>query len=40
MYVEADWAMKERALKRLQAPSVKTSRFQPKDRLVAFLEEL
>jgi integrase/recombinase XerD len=40
MYVEADLAIKEQALKRLQAPSVKTSRFRPKDRLVAFLEGL
>jgi integrase/recombinase XerD len=38
MYVEADLAMKERALKTLQPPSVKASRFRPKDQLVAFLE--
>ena len=40
MYVEADLAMKERALKTLQAPSVKTSRFRPTDRVLAFLEAL
>ena len=40
MYVEADLAMKERALKTLQAPSVKTRRFWPDDRLLAFLEGL
>jgi integrase/recombinase XerD len=40
MYVEADLAMKERALKTLQAPSVKTRRFWPEDRLLAFLEGL
>ena len=40
MYVEADLAMKERALKTLQAPSVKASRFRPEDRLLAFLEGL
>jgi hypothetical protein len=40
MYVEADLAMKERTLKTLQAPSVKTRRFWPKDQLLAFLEGL
>jgi site-specific recombinase XerD len=40
MYVEADLNMKERALKTLQAPSVKTRRFQPTDQLLAFLEGL
>jgi integrase/recombinase XerD len=40
MYVEADLAMKERAIKTLQAPSVKTRRFQPTDQLLAFLEGL
>lgn len=40
MYVEADLAMKERILKTLQSPSVKTSRFRPTDRVLAFLEGL
>lgn len=40
MYVEADLAMKERAIKKLQAPSVKTHRFRPTDKLLAFLEGL
>jgi integrase/recombinase XerD len=40
MYVEADLATKERALKTLQAPSVKTRRFQPTDQFLAFLEGL
>jgi integrase/recombinase XerD len=40
MYVEADLNMKERALKTLQVPNVKTRRFQPKDKLLAFLEGL
>jgi site-specific recombinase XerD len=40
MYVEADLAVKERALKTLQAPGVKTSRFRRTDHLRAFLEGL
>lgn len=40
MYVEADLNMKERALKTIQAPRVKTHRFKPTDRLLAFLEGL
>ena len=40
MYVEADLAMKERAIKILQAPRIKTSRFQSTDKLLAFLEGL
>jgi site-specific recombinase XerD len=40
MYVEADLAMKERAIKRLQAPNVKTARYRPTDQLLAFLEGL
>lgn len=40
MYVEADLAMKERALKTLQPPAVKTSRFRPTDRVLAFLDGL
>ena len=37
-YIEADLAMKEAALKRLDAPSSKPVRFKAKDRLLAFLE--
>jgi len=40
MYIEADLAMKEQALKTLQAPRVKTSRFRPTDKVLAFLEGL
>jgi len=40
MYVEADLAMKERALKTIQAPNVKKSRFRATDRVLAFLEAL
>jgi site-specific recombinase XerD len=40
MYVEADLAMKERALNKLQAPSVKKRRFRPTDRLLEFLNGL
>lgn len=40
MYVEADLAMKERALNKLQAPSIKKRRFQPTDRLLEFLNGL
>jgi site-specific recombinase XerD len=40
MYVEADLAMKERALNSLQAPAVKKGRFRPTDRVLAFLEGL
>ena len=40
LYVEADLAMKERALKTLQAPTVKASRFRATDRVLAFLEGL
>jgi hypothetical protein len=39
MYAEADLTMKERALKTLQAPSAKTSRFQPKDRYLPFWKD-
>lgn len=40
MYVEADLAMKERALSRLTAPDVKTGRYQPPDALMRFLQAL
>ena len=40
MYVEADLAMKKRAIKLLQPPKIKPRRFQPTDQLLAFLEGL
>jgi site-specific recombinase XerD len=40
MYVEADLAMKERALSAMQAPRLKQSRYQPSDRVLHFLETL
>ena len=40
MYVEADLAMKERALNAMQAPSVKLQRFRPTKGILAFLEGL
>lgn len=40
MYVEANVAMKERALNTLRAPTVKASRFRATDRVLAFLEGL
>lgn len=40
MYVEADLAMKERALCALQAPSIKPRRFRPPEGILAFLEGL
>jgi integrase/recombinase XerD len=40
MYVEADLAMKQRAIKSLQTPKIKTRPFQPTDQLLAFLEGL
>jgi integrase/recombinase XerD len=40
MYVEADLAMKERALSAVQAPAVKQARYQPSDRVLHFLETL
>lgn len=39
-YVEADLAMKEAALKKLQSPSTKRVRYRPTDELLAFLEAL
>ncbi len=40
MYIEADLAMKERALDRLQAPAKATMRYKPPDRLMQFLQNL
>jgi integrase/recombinase XerD len=40
MYVEADLAMKERALSALQAPRLKQLRYRPSDRVLHFLETL
>ncbi len=39
-YVEADLAMKERALQTLQAPSQVTLRYQAKDKVLQFLQSL
>ena len=40
MYLEADLAMKERALGRLQPPTKSGTRFKPPDRLMQFLQGL
>lgn len=40
MYVEADLAMKERALAAIQPPRIKQTRYQPADRLLQFLQTL
>ena len=40
LYVEADLALKEQALQKVQAPSTKTVRYRPKDGLLAFLDQL
>ena len=40
MYVEADLAMKERALARLKAPDVRPARYRPPKALMAFLQAL
>jgi integrase/recombinase XerD len=40
LYVEADLAMKEAALRRLESPVLKPTRFKATDRLLAFLEAL
>ena len=39
-YIELDLQMKERCLRKLQSPKIKTNRFKPTDRLLAFLENL
>jgi len=40
MYVEADLAMKERALARLKAPDIKPANYRPPKALMAFLQAL
>jgi len=40
MYMEADLAMKERALATLEEPSEKRHRYRPSDKLLQFLESL
>ena len=40
MYVEADLAMKERALSKLQSPDIKPLRYRPPDQLLQFLQNL
>ena len=40
LYVEADVAMKEKALDQIQSPSAKGTRFQPKDEVLRFLDGL
>ncbi len=39
-YVEADLAMKERALKAVAPPKMKSHRFRPDDKLLQFLDSL
>jgi hypothetical protein len=39
-YMEADLAMKERALNSIQPPHVKSRRYRPPDRILQFLESL
>jgi site-specific recombinase XerD len=40
MYVEADLAMKKRAIEKIAMPAGKRRKFKPSDRLLAFLESL
>lgn len=40
LYVEADLAMKERALKNIQAPQNRLGRYRPTDRVLEFLQSL
>ena len=40
IYLDADLAMKERALARTAPPGARSHRFRPKDSLLAFLEGL
>jgi len=40
MYVEADMTMKEKALKKLQDPSLKSVRYKASDSILSFLESL
>jgi site-specific recombinase XerD len=39
-YIELDLQMKERCLRKLQSPKIKTNRFKPADHLLEFLQEL
>jgi hypothetical protein len=39
-YVEADLAMKDKALARLREPDTKIDRYRPPDALMQFLQEL
>lgn len=39
-YIEADLAMKERALANLTSPQTKSVRYRPDDKLIKFLESL
>jgi len=39
-YLEADLAMKDRALARLDSPNTRTNRYKPSDKLLAFLDGL
>jgi integrase/recombinase XerD len=39
-YIEADLAMKDAALRRIEAPASRPVRFKAPDRLLAFLEAL
>jgi integrase len=40
VYIHADMTIKERALARITPPSTTPGRYQPRDRLLAFLESL
>ena len=40
IYVEADLAMKERALSKLRPPKIKSARYRPPDQLLQFLQNL
>ena len=40
MYVEADLAMKEKALGKLQEPDAQTPRYRAPDALIQFLKDL
>ena len=40
MYVEADLALKERALAAVQPPGIKQTRYQPSDSVMKFLQTL
>lgn len=40
IYIHADMRMKEKALARVAAPAIRSSRFRPDDQLLAFLEGL